>query len=218
MYFSRIMLRPDAPQQRSFWTSTGGEYNTHRKIWRLFHNNERDFLYRQENYHGIFRFYIVSAKEPLDSDGLWEVECRKYTPKLYVGQKLWFSVRVNPVRTRHNAEGKHHRHDVVMEAKRTLREKNQYVEEVALIQREGYTWLTTRAETSGFTVSDRMIQIDNYQQHKLYKSNKTVIRFSTLEYTGILEVVNPTQMIKTLYCGLGHAKGFGCGLMLVRPT
>ena len=41
--------------------------------------------------------------------------------------------------------------------------------------------------------------------------------YSTLEFDGILAVTEPEVFIeKCLFSGIGPAKGFGCGVMLVR--
>ena len=43
------------------------------------------------------------------------------------------------------------------------------------------------------------------------------VKFSTLEFNGILSVINADVFIeKCLFNGLGPGKAFGCGLMLVR--
>ncbi|MBE0437199.1 MAG: type I-E CRISPR-associated protein Cas6/Cse3/CasE, partial [Methylomicrobium sp.] len=61
------------------------------------------------------------------------------------------------------------------------------------------------------------IRVDGYRQHRFLKrkGNKQV-SLSTLEFNGLLTVTDPNLFIKTLYTGIGPAKGFGCGLMLVR--
>ncbi len=42
------------------------------------------------------------------------------------------------------------------------------------------------------------------------------VSLSTLEFNGVLTVADPKLFLETLYEGIGPAKGFGCGLMLVR--
>jgi CRISPR system Cascade subunit CasE len=39
---------------------------------------------------------------------------------------------------------------------------------------------------------------------------------STLEFNGVLRVVNVEQFLETLHRGIGPAKAFGCGLLPVR--
>ena len=42
------------------------------------------------------------------------------------------------------------------------------------------------------------------------------ICFSTLDFSGLLTVADPEKFLSTLYGGIGPAKGFGCGLLLIK--
>lgn len=42
------------------------------------------------------------------------------------------------------------------------------------------------------------------------------ISLSTVEFSGALTVTEPDAFNRALLRGIGHAKGFGCGLLLVR--
>ena len=56
-----------------------------------------------------------------------------------------------------------------------------------------------------------------YRRHRHYKARgKRLIEYSTLDFAGILEVTDPERFQNTLFNGIGPAKGFGCGLLLVR--
>ena len=39
---------------------------------------------------------------------------------------------------------------------------------------------------------------------------------STLDFSGLLTVTAPEKFLSALYGGIGPAKGFGCGLLLVK--
>ena len=118
------------------------------------------------------------------------------------------------------------RHDVVMEAKTKLNfkemphDKRPHVAE--LIQDTGFAWLKARETEQGFLVEDDKekptVRADGYCQHRLFKGKGTKpITFSTLDFNGILTVTDPDTFIgESLYNGIGPAKAFGCGLMLVR--
>jgi len=118
------------------------------------------------------------------------------------------------------------RHDVVMEAKTRIDFKNlpddQRPHVATLIQEAGFSWLKDKENVFGFYVEDDRndphVRADGYCQHKLFKGkgNKP-ITFGTLDFNGILTVTNPDVFVeKCLFEGIGPAKGFGCGLMLVR--
>lgn len=176
---------------------------------------------------------------------VWDISTKPYLPKLAKGDRLAFKLRANPVqsskqeRTAEELEAwqksraerglkqnrwteKVIRHDVVMEAKTKIdfkklpEEKRPHV--ATLIQEAGLEWLKTRENEYGFSVVPSGTRADGYCQHKLFKGKGAKpVTFSTLEFDGILTVTEPDSFIeKCLFDGIGPAKGFGCGLMLVR--
>ena len=118
---------------------------------------------------------------------------------------------------------KRKRHDVVMEAKTKLkndgvpREKWPHINEI--IHRAGVEWLKKRGNEHGFVFRDeeenKEVSTEGYQTYQFYKK-KNRINFSSLDFTGFLTVTEPNLFKKILYEGLGPAKAFGCGLMLVK--
>lgn len=224
MYFSRITLKKDAQRFSDFGRVFHNTYTLHQSIWRLFadHNDrKRDFLYRLDQDRKAPVIYIVSAREPDGSFGLWNIETKEYKPKIKLHIELAFMLRANPVRTKRDENNKQHRHDVVMESKTRLKEaglrQNDRKQVAILAQEEGNNWLSARAEGHGFVINPGHIRVDGYQQHRFFKGKgKKPITFSTLEFNGILNVTNPECFIETLYKGIGPVKGFGCGLMLVK--
>lgn len=225
-YFSRITLRKDTLEPRRLaHVVTQDTYQDHRGIWRLFPDrpeSNRDFLFRREQWEGSFRYFVLSAQEPSDRDGLWRVETKNFDPKLYQGQVLTFSVRVNPIITR-SSEGNHARHDVIMDAKKakvyTALPISERPSQAELVQTTGLAWLHSRCGRWGFTPLDGSVLADGYQQQCVYKrGGSSPIRFSTLDFTGILRIDNPDLFKEALLHGIGPAKGLGCGLLLVKPV
>jgi CRISPR system Cascade subunit CasE len=61
--------------------------------------------------------------------------------------------------------------------------------------------------------------VDGYIQHRFVKpKKKQMVQISTLDFTGLLTVTDPERFTTALFNGIGPAKGFGCGLMMVRPA
>lgn len=114
------------------------------------------------------------------------------------------------------------RHDVVMTAKNKIDfktlppEKRPHV--ATLIQEAGIEWIEEKGKEYGFSVVESGTRADGYQQHRFFKKKGAKpVTYSTLEFDGILTVTEPEVFIeKCLFSGIGPAKGFGCGLMLVR--
>jgi CRISPR system Cascade subunit CasE len=165
----------------------------------------------------------VSSRCPERHGDFWRIESREYAPKLMVGERLRFDLRANPVVT-HARDGKKKRHDVVMQAKKVLlteRGLTNWTQWQAddkpllyeLVRSSCLQWLTTRARRSGFAIDEASLAVDGYSQHR---GKHDQIRFSTVDFSGELTVTDPGSLSKTLVAGVGHAKAFGCGLLLVR--
>jgi CRISPR system Cascade subunit CasE len=185
-------------------------------VWGLFGDHpdrERDFLYQVTEGAGPPVVYALSARPPAEENELWSAQSKPFAPILDAGTRLGFLLRANPVRTR---AGK--RHDVVMEEKHRLKlqavPRAEWPLEAELMQAAAGRWLEERSEKSGFRVES--VRADAYRQHEFRKGGGKTIRLSTVDFTGVLRVVDPTRFGEQLRQGFGPAKGFGCGLMLIR--
>ncbi|MCO5383533.1 MAG: type I-E CRISPR-associated protein Cas6/Cse3/CasE [Methanosarcina barkeri] len=224
MYITRSCLIPDASKNEKFWSSLGTSYEVHRLVWTLFPvdpDKNRDFLYRQEENNRLPTFYVVSEREPEKQEEIWQTKSMSYNPLLCEGDRLSFILRVNPVVTKQDLDGSHHRHDVIMEAKTKLKEegvpRDKWPSDTEIVQDEGFKWLEKKGQQNGFSIKKEFIRADGYMQQKFYKPNgKQLINISTIDFNGILTVTDPELLKKALFKGIGPAKGFGCGLMMVR--
>jgi len=221
MYFSRIRVLGNKPDKLMEIVKSN-DYDQHQLLWRLFPDNPkaaRDFLFKRDEQRGFPQFYMVSAREPVALDGLLELETKVYQPQIEVGDRLAFSLRANPVRTRKvdDHSKKRKRDDVVMLLKNQYKTENGANKEMPskaeLSQEAGEQWLKKRAEKQGFELD--AVQADSYQQHRFTRKGRD-IRYSSLDFQGTLTVVDPIKLIYALKNGIGPAKAFGCGLMLVR--
>lgn len=211
MVISKIVFNESAVFKEIF----AGGYALHQAVWDLFADGpdrRRDFLYRLEYLGRMPLVYTVSSRAPSDAKGLWRIESKEYSPKVEKGTKLGFSVRINPTIKR---DGK--RHDVVMDAKYKIRANNNNgkVSMQELIVDSCGKWLEKRAQENGFKTLQ--FRADGYQQIRFNKTRDGApVRYSTVDITGALEVVDEKLFIGMLFNGLGPEKSFGCGLMLAR--
>lgn len=216
MFFSRLSIRDGAERSDEFWGVFKTPYYLHQSVWRLFSEEDmkvRNFLYRLETKHSRPIVYMVSARQPLQNDSIWNAEIKTFEPKLIENMKLAFNLRANPVRKR---DGK--RHDVVMDAKwrtRSQTPKTVVVQQAQIVQEECSKWLEARADANGFVIDS--IRADSYQTHnfKKLKTNHR-IRFSSCDLQGLLSIKNVDSFRQAIFQGIGPAKGFGCGLLMVR--
>lgn len=228
MYFSKAELRSDALRAGQLAAlGLGNGYGFHQALWKLFSGGQkkkRDFIYRKRESGRRPCFLIASASEPHDEQGIWDLQVKPYRPVLKEGDRLAFDLRANPVVAR-RSEGvtRSKRHDVVMDEKLRLRmEEGKNPDEIIIqevIYRSGSAWLTEKADKCGFRVEGPTLRIEGYRQIAFRKpQQKREIRFSTLDFTGILTVLDETRFVDALYTGIGPAKAFGCGLLLVRKA
>jgi CRISPR system Cascade subunit CasE len=232
MYFSRVTIVPQLLSQRQLHDLLKGDhYAEHQMLWQLFDDDKRQYLFRREHgteqpYANIGQndalpvYYLVSKHPPIACDGL-QLLSKPYQPQLAVGTTLGFSLRANPIVAK-KVQGKKNslHHDVMMDAK--LQAKQQQLDgpqSVEYIANAGKQWLLGRADKLGFTMNTGELDCDGYMQHRFYKKkgkSDKPIRISTLDYNGLLTVTDPEKFKQTLFEGIGRAKAFGCGLMMIR--
>jgi CRISPR system Cascade subunit CasE len=73
-----------------------------------------------------------------------------------------------------------------------------------------------RLSTWGVTL-DALPDIERYTQHSSQKKGGHTIRFSSVDFQGMLTVADPQTFSHQYRLGFGRAKAMGCGLMLIRP-
>nr|WP_298379535.1 type I-E CRISPR-associated protein Cas6/Cse3/CasE [uncultured Halomonas sp.] len=233
MYLSRIRIDLNGLDRVTlFEVLEGGAYGSHQLLWKLFpeHEGPRPFLFRQEMESdqleqgqapkGLPLYYLLSDREPIAVPGLLDAQSKPFAPRLGVGDRLAFRLRANPTIARRE-EGKKSskRSDVLMHAKSAFSPGQRTAPEcIAAMDHAAREWLKSRAEGRGFALIGAP-EVDAYRQHELHKATRRdAVQFSSVDYEGLLEVTDPGQLIETLAHGLGRAKAFGCGLMLVRPA
>jgi CRISPR system Cascade subunit CasE len=224
-WLSRVTSRPDINYRQLVGLGALDPYGQHQVLWKLFEvaqeeRTERaEFLFRTEKKDGLPVFYVLSKRQPRDSMGLWNIESKPYQPEIKVSNRLAFKLRVNPVVTREGEGGsRSKRHDVVMDAKHQMNWKSlpegQRPTLSYLAQKAGETWLRARAERLGCRFDDATLRADGYRNWRKHRAKS--MELSMLDLEGCLTVADPERFTDALCKGVGPAKGFGCGLLLVR--
>lgn len=227
MYFSLITPTLGLEREAAHaWARNA--YEAHQWLWQFLPappGSVRNFVFRRRDADGMPRFYVVSDREPLSPTPHWQVQSRPYAPALATGDRLAFELRANPVVTVKNANGKAARHDVVMHAKTLLLKERQLAHWAewatpdqpplqALVHQGCSAWLLARCERLGIQLDSATLAVDGYEQHR---GKRGELRFSSVDFSGILTVLDPAALGCALRLGVGHAKAFGCGLLLIRP-
>ncbi|MBB4210858.1 CRISPR-associated Cse3 family protein [Rhodothalassium salexigens DSM 2132] len=198
----------------------------HRLIWSLFADQperDRDFLWREIE---PGRFITFSARAPRRASDLVTVDEPKLLDVTWrTGQRLAFSLRANPTVARRDGKGRRgKRHDVIMDALRPIeRGKDRRTARPNLERERGLAWLSARAERCGFALETDVngtpcTQVDGYRQHVIKRRKGRRAVLSSLDFDGLLRITAPQVFAAALCQGVGPAKAFGCGLLLVRPA
>lgn len=225
MYLSRCRLRAAAIDHPGAWSLLGGEYQVHRSVWALFADSpdrQRDFLYRVDTGpDGRPTVVTLSAREPSAPHALWETESKLIEPKLAAGDRLHFSVRVNPVVSRREpGQRRGDRHDVIMDAKRQMGwsrlDRNERPPEAEVIHSAIQAWFQARSKAHGFGLVEGSLLCEGYRVATFAKGKGKPVRLGICDVAGEFIVEDVSRFLETWRGGLGAAKGFGCGLVLLR--
>lgn len=186
----------------------------HKLIWSLFAGDPaatRDFLWRED---GQGTFYILSPRPPGESP-VFDAETKAFTPNLAEDDLLRFSLRANATRSL-KAPGatRGKRADVVMAALKPVPGGERDEVRPGLISSAGRSWLEAQGMRHGFALAE--LSVDGYDQLFLPRRGANPGKIGVLEFEGVLRVTSPEAFLSALAQGFGHAKAFGCGLMLIR--
>ena len=222
-YFSRARIKPGAI--RSILKQTGDAYGEHALVWQLFPGDGevRDFIFRADiDGQGAPVYYVISRREPALHDAL-VVETRPYDPQLQAGELVRFDLRVNPTTTESKTRK---RHDILMHAKYQARAEGLSPDEIAeRVETSSRQWLVKRPMGLRILLNPNdlpdgladSLVVSRYQQHRVRaRKHDEQLMFSSVNYSGMAEVIDPNALRKTLFEGVGRCKAFGCGLLLVR--
>ena len=218
-YFSRMRVNGRDPEGMMQLLRANG-YQLHQLLWALFPQApeaQRDFLFKRDETGSWPVYYLLSQRQPQTESIALDVESKLFNPQIENGDRFSFSLRANPVRTRKTDDPnskKRHRDDVVWLLKDHYKKSGKEVPSQAILsQQAGEAWIERQGERHGFKIET--VRADSYQQHRL-KKNKRTICFSTLDFNGQMIVTDREAFTAALYKGIGPAKAFGCGLMMVR--
>lgn len=255
-YLSRVTLNPTQAAKRLFVTeqirpqykndAQGADttiqnpYRVHQALWQLFDlppDSPRPFLYREYEQGGQLFYYVLSSIKPKTDHPYFLVQTKAFNPQFFDGQRLAFELRANPVVTIKDEAGKSSRHDVLMQAKKSM--INQGFDDAYSVDQAmfdaGVDWITQpkRMQAWGVVIHPNL-ELSAYTQHQFRRTREDIaqqnqadiskkgtvnkrIQFSSLDYTGALEIQDAALFYEQLRQGFGKQKAFGCGLMLVRP-
>jgi CRISPR system Cascade subunit CasE len=196
-------------------------YAWHKKAWTLFDHHpelkqrkikhEKDkcptpFLSRfmQKSHH--IELLLVSDYQPKKPDWCRDAQWQMLTiSDDYLSQPTyWFDLYANPTKSVKKPDGQ----DGFTKNGRRLT----LMDQVSQID-----WLTRKAIRHGFMLRDDIpLQIDKPVDHRFNKKGEKGLHIG-VRFQGALEVTDQKKFKQSFREGIGTAKGFGFGLLLIKP-
>lgn len=197
-------------------------YAWHKMLWECYPDipdAKRDFLTRIDQLEGRFLFWILTERKPLrpqwcpaDGFALKEVSPSFLDHRYYV-----FDVRANPVKTIELRDSN---------GNTLLRPdgKRKNGKRVPLCKPDELrAWLDRKAQAGGFRIlEDKPLEISRmiecYFRKKDKKTSKSHSAYhGGVQFRGTLEVFDHSKFKETYRKGIGKARAFGFGLLLLAP-
>lgn len=185
-------------------------YAWHQALWEAFPGREgenRSFLFRIDTHDEGSDVLLLSTVEPNKPawcpESSWAI--RVISPAFFDHQYYRFDVRVNATRkvAKLNPSGQHTKNGrrAVISSETDLK-----------------AWLTRKAEQSGFQVlTEPPLIIDPRVDYHFRKENSPGIHVG-VRFRGVMQVIDQARFEHTFHHGIGSAKAFGFGLLLLQPV
>ena len=196
------------------WDAVRNPYEIHRRLWRLFPGAEREtrggsedarqgFLFRVEEQSTgrPTRVLVQSRIAPTRAEGTDLIGSREFQPAPRTGQRLAFVLTANPVKTIVDAQLE------TKPGKQSAKCRVPLINEAAL-----RAWLARKLADAA-----ELESVDILAHSPLYfRKGQRGGKLATCTFEGIAQVSSPEKLTLLLEDGIGPAKAFGCGLLLVR--
>ncbi len=166
-----------------FYNIAGDDYRVHQYLTRIF--DQGDILFQR----GKFQTVVLSDKYPANHHpGVATKRVSAFLDSIDLGSEFLFSLRLNPVVTKRiDHKGKRY----PIERKR-LRQ-----------------WISRKLEDSGMMAE----YIYNSEGPRISMKQEYKITLSSVFITGMCGVTDANRFKTALTRGIGHAKGFGFGML-----
>ena len=195
-------------------------YAWHQKIWLCFPGREeaaRDFLTRLDPQDGHFRLLLLSAlppqRPPWCPTDSWR---SKPVPEDFLAAPAFrFSLVANPtqklvVRDETGNKKKNGRRIPIVHRDDTEAVKTGKVQQGLL------SWLARKGEAHGYTFNPDEVRTIPRSRHYFIKGGSVGLH-TGVEFQGLLRVTNPDKFRHAFTQGIGSAKAFGFGMLVLDP-
>ncbi|MBQ9812449.1 MAG: type I-E CRISPR-associated protein Cas6/Cse3/CasE [Thermoguttaceae bacterium] len=181
-------------------------YDWHQYLWKFFPGvelgSEHEFLWRIDRKDVCCILWLLSEKKPdvAEAPGRWAT--KEVADTFLTHRRYEFSLCANPTVMR------------VVRLEDGSRRKNG--RRTAIYDRnELEKWLSDKGTNGGFVIE--RLTFDPPTKDYFFKSKDQKGVHSNVEFRGVLNVVDSEKFTAAWKTGIGPAKGFGFGLLLLNP-
>jgi len=192
-------------------------YDWHQRLWECFPGlpeESRSFLTRIDFLEGAVRAWLLSEQKP--SKPLWCPEgafaLREIAPGFLSHRSYAFDLRVNPTKAlvQRNPDGTP---KLKNNGKRASGKRVPLIDPMDL-----HAWIERKGTESGFRISEaKPLEIGPTVGYHFRKKEHVGVH-GGVQFRGILEVTDPVKFSQAHTKGIGTAKAFGFGLLLLSPV
>ena len=185
----------------------------HRLIWSLFPGGgDRDFLFREVTPDS---FLVLSARRPSAAPGV-RLELEERVTDADPGERLSFDLRVNATRCVRNGFGRGRRVDIVTEElSGESPGGNGRAVRLQAANAAAARWLAVQGRMHGFEIAAGDVTVERHRVMRVKRRSGGPAVFGVLDIRGVLTVTDSRRLGAAVRNGLGRAKAFGCGLLLL---
>ena len=191
-YLSQIILHKQEAARHRLRDS----YAWHRALWETFsgrNGDHRHFLFRIDDRHPHFRVLLLSIHRPvLPGWGQWE--CREVSPTFLGNERYRFQIKANPTMRRVSD-----RRRIGIYAEPRLRE-----------------WVARKANNNGFAIEPGTLTLSAPIDEAFVREGHRGKHVS-VDFGGLLRVKALDIFQSAFQNGIGPAKAFGFGLLMLDP-
>jgi CRISPR system Cascade subunit CasE len=193
-------------------------YAWHQLVWQAFPGRDgerRDFLTRFDDKPGGTQLLIVSPIESTRPDWLGDAdvwETKPIPPAYFQARRYRFQLRANPThKPVKDKEGNY-----IADAKKRKRRAITGEAELA-------AWLQRKGETGGFRIVESNL-LETWSDVQCFEKRQAEgLRqqgmHTSVDFSGVIEITDPALFLTATFAkGIGSAKAFGFGLLVLAPV
>lgn len=200
MFLTRILIDKKRIKALKLWDN----YGWHRALWHAFpqlDGESRNFLFRVDDRRFRFKVLLLSEHEPQKQP--WEAqswETKEIPPEFLSRDTYFFQMKANPTMKKTYSNGKKRRIGLYQE--KLLRD-----------------WIFRKAEDNGFDIVQSTLTIGGPIDASFWiPEEKRKGKHVSVDFKGMLKVTDQTRFQHAFEQGIGSAKAYGFGLLMLQPA